>query len=106
VLDPPADDQKRECDGEADTDNFPIPDAAGDSDACCQPGTGGASKPVNLGTMLSAHDNAGAQKADAGEDSLNHPAGGIRNLRDVAGRNGQHHDHGRGKADETKRLQA
>ena len=56
--------------------------------------------------MFGADDDPRAEKADAGEDSLNDPAGFGRDFRGVAGRVGEHHDHGRSKAHQAKRVQA
>ena len=75
ALEPAADDQKRERDGEGDDDNPPLPDPAGDADTGGKPGAGGAGQSVDLEMVLGAHNHAGAEKTDAGEDSLNDPAG-------------------------------
>ena len=56
--------------------------------------------------MLAADDDACAKKTDAGEDSLNDPAGFTGNFRGIAGRVRQHHDRCRGKSHQAKRLQA
>src|SRR5258708_1601117 len=54
--------------------------------------------------MLGMDDDAGAEKTDAGEDSLDDSAGGIGEFRAVAKWIRQHHDHGGGKTHQAKRL--
>jgi hypothetical protein len=83
-----------------------LPDAAGDTDASREPGTSSASESTNSKIMLGADDDAGAEKADAGKDSLNDPAGSVGNFRRVPGSIRQHHDHGRRNTHDTKRPQA
>ncbi len=61
---------------------------------------------MHLETVLGADDDAGAEKTNAGENSLNGPAGGVGHVRGVAGWIGHHHDHGGGKTYQTQRLQA
>jgi hypothetical protein len=56
--------------------------------------------------MLSADNDARAEKADAGKDALNDAAAGVGNFRMIGGWIGQHHDHCGGKTHQTKRLQA
>src|SRR5713101_6312827 len=84
MLEPAADDQERERDHKGDRDDQPLPDAAGDADAGREPGTGGGGEPANPKMMLGMDDDAGAEKTDAGEDSLDDSAGGIGEFRGVA----------------------
>jgi len=106
MLEPAADDQERECDHQGDRDDQPLPDAAGDADARREPGAGGGRESANPKMMLGMDDDAGAEKTDAGEDSLDNSAGGIGEFRAVAKWIRQHHDHGGGKTHQTKRLQS
>ena len=106
MLEPAADDQERECDRKGDRDDQPSSDAAGNADASREPGTGGAGEPANPKMMLGMDDDAGAEKTDAGEDSLDDSAGGIGEFRAVAKWIRQHHDHGGGKTHQAKRLQS
>jgi hypothetical protein len=106
MLEPAADDQERKCDRKRDRDDQPLPDAAGDAGARRELGGGGAGKPANPKMVLGMDDDAGAEKTDAGEDSLDDTAGGIGELRAVAKWIRQHHDHGGGKARQTQRLQS
>src|SRR5258705_5626293 len=106
VLEPVADNQKRERDHEGDDDNPPLSDPAGNADTSRKPGTRGAGEAATPKIMLGANNAACAEKTDAGQNSLNDPAGGVGNFRGVAGRVSQHHDHCRGKTHHTKRLQA
>ena len=85
--------------------NTPLPDTADDADAGREPGTGGAGQPADPEMAAGVDDDAGAEKADAGEDALDDAAGGVGNNPDVIGMD-QHHHHGGGKADQTQRLQA
>jgi len=106
VLEPVADEQKRERDRKRDRDNPPLPDPAGNAETGREPGTGGGGQPANPKMMFGAHDDPCAEKTDAGEDPLNDPAGFAGNCRGIAGRGGQHHDHCGGKPHQAKRLQA
>ena len=106
MLEPAADDQERERDHKGGRDDQPLPDAAGDADARREPGAGGAGEPANPKMMLGMDDDAGAQKTDAGEDSLDDSAGGIGEFRAVAKWIRQHHDHGGSKTHQAKRLQS
>jgi len=56
--------------------------------------------------MFGADDDARSEKTDAGEDSLNDPAGFGRDFRWIAGWVSQHHDRCRGKTHQAKRFQA
>jgi len=106
VLEPVADEQKRERDRKRDRDNPPLPDPAGNAETGREPGTGGGGQPANPKMMFGAHDDPCAEKTDAGENPLNDPAGFAGNCREIAGRGGQHHDHCGGKPHQAKRLQA
>ena len=77
ALETVADGQKPERDRKRDHDDAPLPDPAGDTDTGREPGTGGAGQPANPKMMFGADDDSRAEKADAGDDSLNGPAGGI-----------------------------
>jgi hypothetical protein len=81
ALDVAADDEKREGDRKRYRDNSPLPGTAGDANAGREPGTGRAGKSVNPKMMLRVDDDASAEKADAGEDTLNDAAAGIGNFR-------------------------
>ncbi len=85
VLEPVADEQKRERDRKRDRDNPPLPDPAGNAETGREPGTGGGGQPANPKMMFGAHDDPCAE---------------------IAGRGGQHHDHCGGKPHQAKRLQA
>ncbi len=106
ALDPAAHDQKREREHERGSDDPPLPDATGDADASCEPGTGGAGKPANPKMMLDVDNDACTEKADPGEDALNDAAASVRNVRMIGGWIGQQHDQCRGKTHQTKCLQA
>jgi hypothetical protein len=54
--------------------------------------------------MFPMNDDAGAEKTDAGQNSLNDPAGGIGNCRGIAV--GQHRHRCGGEAHQSKRSQA
>src|SRR5260370_39891180 len=103
MLEPAADDQERERDHKGGRDDQPLPDAAGDADARREPGAGGAGEPANPKMMLGMDGDAGAQKTDAGEDSLDDSAGGIGAVRAVAKWIRQHHDPGGCKTPQAKR---
>ena len=104
VLEPPADGEKYQRDGEGNEDDPPLPDFAGNADAGREPGAGGAGEPANPEMMFGADDDAGAEKTDAGQDLLDPLAGRIGNSCTVAGWIGQHHDHRGGKAYQAKRF--
>ena len=106
TLKPVPGDQKRERDRKRDQDNPPVPNPAGDTNTSRKPGTRGAGEAANPKMMFSVDNDACTEKTDAGEDSLNDPAGGVGYFRGVAGWVSQHHDHCRGKTHQTKRLQA
>ena len=74
LLEPAANDQKHERNDEGDQNNPPLPDTAGDANASREPGTGRAGEPADAIAMLSADNDASAEKTDAGEDTLNDPA--------------------------------
>src|ERR1700730_5568821 len=94
MLEPAAGAQHCDCDHQGDRDDHPLPDAAGDADARREPGAGGAGEPANPKMMLGMDDDAGAEKTDAGEDSLDDAAGGMGEFRALAQWIAQHHDHG------------
>ena len=106
ALDRVADDQKRERDRKRDRDNPPLPDTAGDTNASHEPATGRAGEPANPRIMLRVDNDACAEKADAGEDTLHDAAGSVGNFRRIGGWASQCHDHCRGETYEAKRLQA
>src|SRR5438128_11695585 len=68
---------------EADTERHdrqtPCASTADDADAGCEPGRGGAGQPVDTAVAVAVHDDAGAEKADPGQDALDHAASGVRN---------------------------
>ena len=106
ALEVAADDEKREGDRKRYRDNWPLPGTAGDANAGREPGAGRAGKSVNPKMMLRVDNDAGAEKADAGEDTLHDAAAGIGNSRMIGGWIGPHHDHRGGKTHQTKRLQS
>ena len=77
ALEPAAHGQKDERDRKSHGDDPPLSGAAGDTDASRKPGAGGAGEATNPELMLGTDNDAGAEKTDAGEDSLNGPAGGV-----------------------------
>ena len=59
--------------------NAPLSEAADDADAGGEPGAGGAGEPANPEMTPGVHNDAGAEKADPGQDSLHHPAARVGN---------------------------
>src|SRR3954452_8508756 len=71
--------QDREGDDQCDDHYAPLSEAADDSDAGREPGAGGTGEPANPEMTPCVNNDACAKKADPGQDSLHHPAAGIRN---------------------------
>src|SRR4051812_37467808 len=109
-MQPPFDlaacEQHRKGKPKSESDDPPIPHPAYDADACCEPGTGGAGQSVNSRSAFPVNNDSGAEKTDAGEDSLNNSAGRVESRSGVAGRIGRYHDHCRSKAHQPKGAQA
>jgi hypothetical protein len=97
--------QDREGDDQCDDHHSPLSEAADNSDAGRQPGAGGAGEPANPEMTSRVDNDAGAEKADPGQDSLHHPAAGVRDDFGLV-RMDQHQQHGRRKADQRQRLQS
>src|SRR5438132_9117363 len=70
--------QDREGNDHCDDHYAPLSEAADNSDAGRQPGTGGAGEPANPEMASGVNDDACAEKADPGQNSLHHPAAGVR----------------------------
>ncbi|MEY9984152.1 hypothetical protein ABH995_003489 [Bradyrhizobium yuanmingense] len=105
ALEAAANRQQHEGQRQGDDDDLPLSGAADDAEAGGKESAGGAGEASNAKPGALVHDDAGAEKADAGEDALDDTAGGV----DDPGRFGelqceQNHARG-GEPDDAERLQ-
>src|SRR6185369_10121344 len=77
AFDPAANGQDRESDDQCDDHHAPLSEAADNSDAGRQPGTGSAGESANPEMTPCVDNDACAEKADSGQDSLHHTAAGV-----------------------------
>ncbi len=73
----PAKHKQQEGNTKRDADQSPVPETANDADAGREPDASRARKPLHL-VLVAVNDHTGAQKADAGEDALDHAARRVR----------------------------
>ena len=73
-LECPAEKQDHGNNRRGDQQQPPFADAAGHADACRQPDAGRRRQIVDVLALLAADDDAGAEKADAGDDALHDAA--------------------------------
>ena len=105
-LDGTADHHQQERNRKCDADQPPVAKAADNADAGGEPYAGGAGQAFDL-VLVGMNDDASAEKADAGENTLDNAAACVRQLAGFnRGGTGDQHDQRGGQADETERAQA
>src|SRR5579863_7165326 len=101
-LEPAAEQEHGKGKHQADENEAPFADRAGDAERGGEPGAGRRGQPVHAAFLSRPQDDTGAEKADAGDDAL-HDAARRRN---IPGSGRRHHRERGAEPDEAQRAHA